>query len=123
MKSSLNSKKFWKHKAFEGSRRSCERFAEGNRLASKLYRMVDEEKRVYSLFCFLKKRAILLLKEGKSLPETEEVLFDYLIEFGLVKRREQEIIVEEIREKKYGDVKTAAISLVCFTVVLKTDSS
>ncbi len=123
MKSSLSSKKFWKHKAFEGSRRSCKRFAEGNRLASKLYRMVEEEKRVYSLFCFLKKKAILLFKEGKSLAETEERLFDYLIEFGLVKCREHAITVEEIMREKYGDVATAPLSLVCFTAPLKADSS
>lgn len=84
MKSSLTGKKFWKHKAFERSRQSCNRFSEGNKLASKLYRMIGEEKRQYKLFCFLKKRAILLLKEGKSLPETEEVLMDYLMEFGMI---------------------------------------
>lgn len=123
MKSSLSSKKFWKHKAFEGSRRSCERFAEGNRLASKLYRMIEEEKRVYSLFCFLKKKAILLLKEGKSLPETEERLLDYLIEFGLVKHREHAITVEEIMREKYGDGETAPLLSVCFTAPLRADSS
>jgi len=43
MKSSLSSRKFWKNKAFERSRQSCKRFAEGNKLASKLYRMLEEE--------------------------------------------------------------------------------
>ena len=85
--------------------------------------MVEEEKRVYSLFCFLKKKAILLLKEGKSLAETEERLFDYLIEFGLVERREHAITVEEIKKEKNGDVKTTPLSLVCFTTPLRADSS
>jgi hypothetical protein len=84
MKSSLTGKKFWRNKAFERSRASCKRFSEGNKLASKLYRMIEKEKKFYTLFCFLKKRAILLLKEGKNLTEAEEVLMDYLIEFGVV---------------------------------------
>jgi len=84
MKSSLTAKKFWRSKAFERSRESCKRFAEGNKLASKLYTMVEKGKRVYSLFCFLKKRAVHLLKDGKSLIEAEEVLIDYLHQFGLI---------------------------------------
>jgi hypothetical protein len=84
MKSSLTRKKFRKHKAFERSRASCKRFSEGNKLASKLYRMIEKNKRIYKLFCFLKKRSIMLLKEGKSLIEVEEILMDYLMEFGLV---------------------------------------
>lgn len=89
MKSSLSSKKFWKHKAFEGARRSCSRFAEGNKLASRVYRMIEEEKRVYPLFCFLKKKAIQLLKEEMSPEKAEEVLIDYLTEFGIIERVEE----------------------------------
>ena len=95
MKSSLMGKRFWKDAAFEGSRESCQRFAEGNRLASKLYRMVEEEKRMYSLFCFLKKRAIQLLKDGKSLLKVEEVLIDYLTEFGFLECTQQKDIVKQ----------------------------
>jgi hypothetical protein len=84
MKSSLTAKKFWKSKAFERSRESCKRFSEGNRLASRLYQTIEKEKRVYPLFCFLKKRAISLLKEGQSLPQAEKILSDYLIAFGFV---------------------------------------
>lgn len=84
LKSSLSGKRFWKDAAFEGSRRSCKRFGEGNRLASKVYQMVEEDKRVYRLFCFLKRRAILLLKEGVSVDEAEKVLKDYLVGFGLI---------------------------------------
>jgi len=83
-KSSLTKKKFWRSKAFERSRESCKRFSEGNKLASRIYRMIEKEKRVYSLYCFLKKRAISLLKEGKSLKEAEEVLIDYLRDFRFV---------------------------------------
>jgi hypothetical protein len=54
--------------------------------------MVDEEKRVYSLFCFLKKRAIQLLKEEKSSTRTEELLIDYLSDFGYLVKSEEKII-------------------------------
>lgn len=86
MKSSLTGKKFWKHKAFERSRESCKRFAEGNTLASRLYRLIEKEKRQYKLFCFLKKRAILLLKEGKSLADAEQILNEYLAGFGCMEK-------------------------------------
>lgn len=82
LKSSLSGKRFWKDAAFEGSRRSCKRFGEGNRLASKVYQMIEDDKRVYRLYCFLKRRAILLLKEGVSVDEAEKVLKDYLAAFG-----------------------------------------
>ena len=83
-KSSLNGERFNKEKCFEGSRRSAERFAEGNRLASKTYALVDKQKKVYFLFCFLKKKAILLIKEGKSAWEAEACLVDYLKDFKLL---------------------------------------
>jgi hypothetical protein len=94
MKSSLSSKQFWKGKAFERSRESCKRFSEGNKLASRLYRIVEEEKRNYKLFCFLKKRAIQLLKEGKSLIQAQKVLMDYLLAFGYVEKSEEKIVNE-----------------------------
>jgi hypothetical protein len=88
MKSSLTGKRFWRDKAFERSRESSKRFGSGNRLASKLYRMIEEEKRVYKLFCFLKSKAILLLKEANSLDEAENLLTDYLIAFGIIEKAE-----------------------------------
>jgi hypothetical protein len=57
-KSSLTGKKFWKDKAFEGSRESCSRFARGNVLASEVYRNLDKEKRSYALFLCLKKKLL-----------------------------------------------------------------
>ena len=95
MKSCLTGKRFWKHKAFEGSRKSCARFGEGNKLASKIYRMIEEEKRSYKLFCFLKTRAIQLIKEGKSLLQAEEILMDYVRSFGYIEDGEEETIVIE----------------------------
>gem|GEM_PF-415164 len=85
LKSSLNRKRFMKDAQFERSRKSAERFALGNTLASRLYKMVDAEHKEYKLFCFLKRKAILLFKEEKSVSEVEEILMDYLKDFGLVK--------------------------------------
>ncbi|MGZ3924353.1 MAG: hypothetical protein ACXVBJ_11335 [Flavisolibacter sp.] len=86
-KSSLTPRQFWKDKTFEGSRKSCKRFGEGNILASKLYRATDENTRVYKLFCFLKSKAIALLKQGHTLQQAELVLTDYLVEFGYLADR------------------------------------
>lgn len=73
MKSSLTGKKFWKHKSFEGSRRSCNRFGKGNQLASKVYKEIPEAQRVYALFCTMKRIAIAMLKAGK---EEEQVIWE-----------------------------------------------
>ncbi|HEV7332242.1 MAG TPA: hypothetical protein VGN63_14490 [Flavisolibacter sp.] len=83
-KSSLSTKRYQKDAAFSGSRRSSSRFGEGNRLASKVYQLIAEEKRVYSLFCFLKNRSILLLKEGNSLVEVKAELIAYLVDLELL---------------------------------------
>ncbi len=61
-KSSLTSKQFWKKKCFEGSRRSCKRFGEGNKLASFAYRNAPAENKEYELFLELKNIAIIHLK-------------------------------------------------------------
>lgn len=108
LKSSLSGKRFWKDAAFEGSRRSCKRFGEGNRLASKVYQMIEEDKRVYRLYCFLKSRAILLLKEGASVDEAEKVLKDYLAAFGLIEieagKKEQNTIRKAVPCNKERDL-------------------
>ncbi len=74
MKSCLTGKIFWKHKAFEGSRNSCRRFALGNTLASQVYRNLPKEKRVYQCFCWLKTAAILYLKQSFSATEVLSLL-------------------------------------------------
>lgn len=68
-KSSLTGKKFWKHKAFEGSRRSCGRFGRGNQLASLVYNEIAEGQRQYELYCRMKREAIAMLKAGKAEEE------------------------------------------------------
>lgn len=112
MKSSLTGKRFWKDKAFEGSRNSSLRFSEGNRLASRTYGLIDKKKRVYEVFCFLKKRAIQFIKEGKSWEEAEELLIDYLVQFGLVKRPGRKKIAPKQADK-------SRMVFPCKTVVAK----
>ena len=105
-KSSLSSKKFWKDKAFEGSRKSCKRFGEGNRLASAVFKMVEKEKRTNRLFPFLRTRAIALLKEGRDSEEVKGLLVDYLIDFGFIeirdKREDQFSLFTFFPDKKSG---------------------
>ena len=68
-KSTLTGKRVKMDKAFEGTRRSSERFKRGNELASQVYQAMAEEKRFYKLYCRLKREAILYLKCGKTEDE------------------------------------------------------
>jgi len=74
MKSSLTGKRFWRDRAFDGSRRSCKRLGRGSALASKVYRSLPREERQYALFCLLKREAIALLKKGMGEEEVLSVL-------------------------------------------------
>jgi hypothetical protein len=65
-KSSLTGKRFWRDKKFEGSRRSCERLAEGSRIASKVYSQISGQRKNYSMFRVLKSKAMGMLKMGES---------------------------------------------------------
>ena len=101
MKSSLSGKRFRKDKVFEGSRKSAERFALGNRVASEVYRMVEKEKRVYQLFCFLKKKAIALGKERKDEKDIKRILIELLEDPGLFgKEKKNEKAMHEIVSTK-----------------------
>lgn len=73
-KSRLTGKRFQNDAAFEGSRRSSDRFKRGNELASQVYQSLPEEQRVYKLFCRLKREAILWLKQGKTEEEVVQEL-------------------------------------------------
>ncbi len=73
-KSSLTGKKFWKHKSFEGSRRSCSRFGEGNIMASIAYKNAPAENKEYPLFLQLKNIAIINLKLNIEKARIEEWL-------------------------------------------------
>ena len=74
MKTSLTGKKFWRHRSFAGSRRSCKRFGRGNHLASVVYNEIVEEKREYALYCRMKRVAIAMIKAGNSEEEVMDGL-------------------------------------------------
>ncbi len=74
MKSSLTRKRFFRDKAFEGSRRSFQRFGRGNQLASVVYNEIEKEKREYALFCRMRSVAIRMIKEGSNENEVMDGL-------------------------------------------------
>ena len=100
MKSSLTGKKFWKHKAFEGSRKSCNRFGRGNQLASMVYKEIPESNRAYAMFCTMKQIAIAMLKAGK----------------------EEEQVINELRKLKPAEIVTPVVSKkkICMTEKART---
>jgi hypothetical protein len=69
-KSSLTGKRFWKDKAFEGSRKSCNQLARASALASLFYKAYPEAKRRKGLFNEMTGRVKLWLKEEKTEEET-----------------------------------------------------
>ena len=58
-KSCLTGKRFFKDKAFEGSRRSSWRLAAGSKIAADVYGMIAAEERSYGLYCMLKTSGVL----------------------------------------------------------------
>lgn len=69
MKSCLTGKRFWKDKAFEGSRKSALALGQASRLASKLYKTFTIEVKSRSLFCKLTGEIKLLIKTGHTEEE------------------------------------------------------
>src|SRR5688500_9526962 len=64
LKSSLTGKRFWREKAFAGSRRSCRTLGQASPLASRLYRTLPKEQKSRDQFRTLTGRVKLLLREG-----------------------------------------------------------
>ena len=69
MKSCLTGKRFWKDKAFEGSRRSAIALGKASKLASRLYRTISPEDKSRGLFCKLTGEIKLLIKTEHSEEE------------------------------------------------------
>ena len=76
-KSSLTGKRFWKDRAFEGSRRSCNQLARASALTSLFYKTYPKEKRKTGLFNEMTGRVKLWLKEGKTEQEALLLLQEY----------------------------------------------
>jgi hypothetical protein len=76
----VSSKRFWKDPAFEGSRRSAERFGLGNIISSIIYRFVPVKRRYRQLFKQVRTIAIVCLKQGMDKPGVFTALHTFLTE-------------------------------------------
>ena len=76
----VDSKRFWKDPAFEGSRRSAERFGTGNIMSSIIYRFVPTKRRYRHLFKQVRTRAIVCLKQGMAKGDVFTALYTFLTE-------------------------------------------
>src|SRR6476620_6348004 len=76
----VDSKRFWNDPAFEGSRRSAERFGTGNIMSSIIYRFVPTKKRHTHLFALLRTIAIFCLKQGMNKTEVFNAIYTFLDE-------------------------------------------
>jgi hypothetical protein len=76
----VDSKRYWSDPAFEGSRRSPERFATGNIMSSIMYRFVPVKRRYRLLFKQVRTIAIVCLKQGMAKADVFSALFDFLQE-------------------------------------------
>ncbi len=76
----VDSKRFWNDPAFEGSRRSAERFKVGNIMSSILYRFVSVKRRYTHLFKQVRTLSLICLKQGMEKKDVLTALFNFLEE-------------------------------------------
>jgi hypothetical protein len=76
----VDSKRFWSDPAFEGSRRSAERFGTGNIMSSIIYRFVPVKRRYRQLFKQVRTIAIVCLKQGMNKGDVFTALYHFLEE-------------------------------------------
>src|SRR6476661_11061246 len=76
----VDSYRFWTDPAFEGSRRSAERFGTGNIMSSIIYRFVPVKRRYRHLFKQVRTIAIVGLKQGMAKGDVFTALYTFLSE-------------------------------------------
>jgi hypothetical protein len=76
----VDSKRYWSDPAFEGSRRSAERFGVGNIISSIIYRFVPVKRRYRHLFKQVRTIAIVCLKQGMDKGGVFRALYTFLEE-------------------------------------------
>ena len=76
----VSSKRYWSDAAFEGSRRSAERFGVGNIISSIIYRFVPVKRRFRHLFKQVRTIAIVCLKQGMAKGGVFWALYTFLLE-------------------------------------------
>jgi hypothetical protein len=100
----VDSRRFWKDPAFEGSRRSAERFALGNIMSSIIYRFVPVKRRYPRLFTQVRRIAIAFLKQGSENREVFSALFTFLTEQKRISltREQFELLLSSFEEELKG---------------------
>jgi hypothetical protein len=76
----VNTERYWSDPAFEGSRRSAERFGVGNITSSIIYRFVPVKRRYRHLFKQVRTIAIVCLKQGMDKGGVFRTLYTFLEE-------------------------------------------
>jgi hypothetical protein len=76
----VDTDRFWSDPAFEGSRRSAERFGVGNIISSIIYRFVPVKRRYRHLFKQVRTIAIVCLKQGMDKGGVFSALYTFLEE-------------------------------------------
>ncbi len=76
----VDTKRFWNDPAFEGSRRSAERFKQGNIMSSIIYCFVPVKRRYTHLFKQVRTLSLICLKQGMEKKEVFRALFNFLEE-------------------------------------------
>ena len=76
----VDTDRFWSDPAFEGSRRSAERFGVGNITSSIIYRFVPVKRRYRHLFKQVRTIAIVCLKQGMAKGGVFRALYTFLEE-------------------------------------------
>ena len=102
----VDSKRFWKDPAFEGSRRSAERFGTGNIMSSIIYRFVPVKRRYPRLFTQVRRIAIAFLKQGSEKREVFSALFTFLKEQKRISltREQFELLLSSFEEELKGRI-------------------
>ena len=112
----VDTKRYWNDAAFEGSRRSAERFKQGNIISSIIYRFVPVKRRYRHLFKRLRTIAIACLKQGMERKDVLTALFSFLQQqqqrislslqqFGLLLNSLEEELEGRLKEPKQEKVK------------------
>jgi hypothetical protein len=103
----VDSKRFWKDPAFEGSRRSAERFALGNIMSSIIYRFIPVKRRYPRLFTQLRRIAIAFLKQGSEKGEVFSALFTFLTEQKRISLSQEQfnLLLSSFEEELKGRLK------------------
>jgi hypothetical protein len=76
----VDSKRYWRDPAFEGSRRSSQRFGTANIMSSIIYRFVPTKRRYRHLFKQVRTIAIVCLKQGMAKGDVFTALHTFLLE-------------------------------------------